>query len=139
MAPSGVAGGTVKVAAIYGSLRKGSYNRRIIRSAIELSKEAVEGVVIKEVDITSLPVLNTDLEKHGTFPAEVEAFRQKILEAESILFTSPEYNFSVTERNELGIKATQRVGRQSYRHCKLKRVARMSKRPISSSPNWNIH
>ncbi|KAI9115318.1 hypothetical protein K1719_013637 [Acacia pycnantha] len=41
-------------------------------------------------------MLNTDLEKQGTSPAEVEAFRRKILEADSILFASPEYNFSVT-------------------------------------------
>ncbi|XP_028770032.1 NAD(P)H:quinone oxidoreductase-like [Neltuma alba] len=86
----------VKVAAICGSLRKGSYNRGLIRSAIELSKEAVEGVEIEEVEIASLPMLNTDLEKQGTFPAEVEAFRRKILKADSVLFASPEYNFSVT-------------------------------------------
>ncbi|KAI9115266.1 hypothetical protein K1719_013585 [Acacia pycnantha] len=96
MAVSGVVGGTVKVVAICGSLRKGSYNRGLIRSAVELSKGAVEGVEIEEVDIASLPMLNTDLEKQGTFPAEVEAFCRKILEADSILFASPEYNFSVT-------------------------------------------
>ncbi|KAI9070454.1 hypothetical protein K1719_002981 [Acacia pycnantha] len=33
--------------------------------------------------------------EQGTFPTEVEAFRQKILEADSILFASPKYNLSV--------------------------------------------
>uniref|UniRef100_A0A5B7AMN6 NAD(P)H dehydrogenase (quinone) n=1 Tax=Davidia involucrata TaxID=16924 RepID=A0A5B7AMN6_DAVIN len=41
-------------------------------------------------------MLNTDLEKDGTYPPVVEAFRQKILEADSVLFASPEYNYSVT-------------------------------------------
>ena len=41
-------------------------------------------------------MLNTDLEGEGTFPPAVEAFRQKIKEADSIFFASPEYNYSVT-------------------------------------------
>ena len=64
--------------------------------AIELSKVAVEGLQIEYIDISPLPMLNTDLEKEGTYPPEVDAFRQKILAADSILFASPEYNYSVT-------------------------------------------
>ena len=56
----------------------------------------VEGVDIEYIDISNLPLLNTDLEIEGTFPAEVEAFRQKILAADSVLFASPEYNYSVS-------------------------------------------
>lgn len=50
---------------------------------------------VEFVDIESLPFVNTDLEKNGTYPPVVEAFRQKILEADCILFASPEYNYSV--------------------------------------------
>jgi len=67
-----------------------------MRVAIELSKNVVEGVDIEYIDISNLPMLNTDLEIEGNFPAEVEAFRQKILAADSILFASPEYNYSVS-------------------------------------------
>ncbi|KAJ9685348.1 hypothetical protein PVL29_017394 [Vitis rotundifolia] len=86
----------IKVAALCGSLRKASFNRGLIRSAIKISKEAINGMEIEYVDIAPLPMLNTDLEVDGTFPPVVEAFRQKILEADSILFASPEYNYSVT-------------------------------------------
>lgn len=48
------------------------------------------------MDISALPFLNTDLEVNGTYPPVVEAFRQKIAAADSILFASPEYNYSVT-------------------------------------------
>ena len=51
---------------------------------------------IEYIDISPLPMLNTDLEVNGTFPPVVQAFRQKILQADSVLFASPEYNFSVT-------------------------------------------
>jgi len=55
------------------------------------------------VDISSLPFLNTDLEINGTYPPLVEAFRQKILEADSVLFASPEYNYSFTGKIRMAI------------------------------------
>lgn len=115
----------IKVAALCGSLRKGSYNRSLLRSgnnltsrllrtlsrievdlrlcfpnffflAIQIGNESVNGMQIEYIDIAPLPMLNTDLEVGGTYPPAVEAFRQKILEADSVLFASPEYNYSVT-------------------------------------------
>ncbi|KAK4253199.1 hypothetical protein QN277_010793 [Acacia crassicarpa] len=86
----------IKVAALCGSLRKGSFHRGLIRSAIELSKGDIRGMEIEYIDISPLPMLNTDLESNGTYPPEVEAFRQKILAADSVLFASPEYNYSLT-------------------------------------------
>jgi len=91
-----VAKPVIKVAALCGSLRQGSYNRSLLRSAIQICNESINGMQIEYIDIAPLPMLNTDLEVGGTYPPAVEAFRQKILEADSILFASPEYNFSVT-------------------------------------------
>ncbi|XVE68332.1 hypothetical protein DITRI_Ditri09bG0059200 [Diplodiscus trichospermus] len=86
----------IKVAAICGSLRKGSYNRGLLRTALEVTEESVNGIEMENIDISPLPMLNTDLEVDGKYPPVVEAFRGKILEADSILFASPEYNHSVT-------------------------------------------
>ncbi|TYH20659.1 hypothetical protein ES288_A05G448000v1 [Gossypium darwinii] len=86
----------IKVAAICGSLRKASYNRGLIRTALELTKESIAGIQMEYIDISPLPMLDTDLEVDGKFPPAVEAFRQKILEADSILIASPEYNYSLT-------------------------------------------
>lgn len=85
----------VKVAALSGSLRKGSSNQGLIRAAVEISK-SINGLEIEHVDISPLPFLNTDLEVNGTYPPAVEAFRQKILDADCYLFASPEYNYSVS-------------------------------------------
>ncbi|KAG4110203.1 hypothetical protein ERO13_D13G034566v2 [Gossypium hirsutum] len=41
--------------------------------------------------ISPIPMLNTDLEVDGKYPPVVEAFRQRILVADSILFASPDY------------------------------------------------
>lgn len=86
----------IKVAAICGSLRKASYNRGLIRAAIELTQEEIEGVHVEYIEISSLPMINTDLEVDGTYPLEVEEFRRKVLEADSCLFASPDYNYSIT-------------------------------------------
>ncbi|XWS08284.1 hypothetical protein CRYUN_Cryun41cG0066600 [Craigia yunnanensis] len=86
----------IKVAALCGSLRKGSYNRGLLRTALEISKESINGIQMEYIDISPLPMLNTDLEVDGKYPPVVEAFRQKILEADSVLFASPEYNYSIT-------------------------------------------
>ncbi|KFK33707.1 hypothetical protein AALP_AA5G049900 [Arabis alpina] len=86
----------IRVAALSGSIRKGSHNTGLLRAAINLTKESVPGIEIEYIDISPLPLINTDLEINGTYPPVVEAFRQKILEADSILFASPEYNYSVS-------------------------------------------
>ena len=86
----------IRVAAFCGSLRKGSCNRGLIRAAIEISNESIGGMIIEYIDISPLPLFNTDLEVNGTFPPEVEAFRDKIRQADSVLFASPDYNYSVT-------------------------------------------
>ncbi|KAI7745891.1 hypothetical protein M8C21_005519 [Ambrosia artemisiifolia] len=85
----------IKVAAICGSLRKASYNAGLLRYAIELS-ESIDGILVEYIDISPLPMMNTDLEVEGKYPPVVEAFRQKILQSDCILFASPEYNYSIT-------------------------------------------
>ncbi|KAL8254097.1 hypothetical protein R6Q59_032318 [Mikania micrantha] len=86
----------IKVAAISGSLRKASIHHGLIRSAIDLTTDSIDGMSIEHIDISSLPMLNTDLEIDDEFPPEVETFRQKILHSDCFLFASPEYNYTVT-------------------------------------------
>ncbi|KAL9386397.1 hypothetical protein Peur_019521 [Populus x canadensis] len=90
----------IKVAALSGSLRKASYDEGlIVRAAIELSKESIVGMEIEHLDISQLPMQNIDLEgedHEGSFPPAVEDLRQKILESDCILFSSPEFNYSVS-------------------------------------------
>ncbi|XP_078178790.1 putative NADPH:quinone oxidoreductase 1 [Carex rostrata] len=84
----------IRIAGIAGSLRKGSYNHGLIRSAVEICN-SIKGIEFVDADITALPLLNTDLEVDGKFPAPVEEFRQKIASADAFLFASPEYNYSI--------------------------------------------
>ncbi|XP_074301148.1 NAD(P)H:quinone oxidoreductase-like [Silene latifolia] len=87
----------VRVVGLCGSLRKASNNRGLLRAAMKMcSEKIIEGMEIEDVDISTLPMLNTDLEVDATFPLVVQTFRQNILQADAIFFASPEYNYSLT-------------------------------------------
>ena len=80
----------LKILGISGSLREGSFNKSALRAAAEL---APEGVEIETFDIGRLPLFNQDDEQN---PSEaVVEFKQKIREADAIIFSTPEYNYSI--------------------------------------------
>ena len=81
---------TRNVAVIVGSLRKESYNRKM---ALALAAIAPESLKLQIVEIGQLPHYNQDDE--GNPPAASAAFRQKLAEADAVLFVTPEYNRSV--------------------------------------------
>jgi chromate reductase, NAD(P)H dehydrogenase (quinone) len=73
-----------------GSLRKGSFNKSILRAAVEV---APENVVIEVFDLEGMPFFNQDFERE---PAErVKEFKTKIRAADAILIATPEYNYSM--------------------------------------------
>lgn len=80
----------LKILGIAGSLRKGSFNASALRAAAEL---APEGVEIETYDIGGLPLFNQDDEQNPT--AAVKEFKQKIRESDAIIFSTPEYNYSI--------------------------------------------
>jgi chromate reductase, NAD(P)H dehydrogenase (quinone) len=81
----------VKTLGFCGSLRKASYNRMLLRTAIEL---APEGMVIEVAEIDGLPVYNADLHQAG-LTAEVERLCDQTAAADALLFATPEYNHSI--------------------------------------------
>lgn len=77
----------IKILAIVGSLRKGSYNKQLAQAAKEIIGERAEFEI---VDYSDVPLFNEDIE----FPApeSVQRLRNKVLEADGIWFFTPEYN-----------------------------------------------
>ncbi|MDE2235780.1 MAG: NAD(P)H-dependent oxidoreductase [Gammaproteobacteria bacterium] len=83
---------SLKCIALVGSLRKGSYNRLLLRAALELKPADLE---IEEFHIGQIPLYNEDLREMG-FPPQVEALREKIRKADALLLITPEYNYSMS-------------------------------------------
>ncbi len=81
----------IKVLAFAGSLRKGSYNKALIRVAVE---EAPPTIAIEVYDLEGIPPFNQEFESNP--PAKIVEFKQKIRDADALLIATPEYNYSVS-------------------------------------------
>lgn len=79
------------VAVLVGSLRKGSFSRRLAKAMMALAPSELK---LSIVEIGDLPFYNEDLETESP-PAEWTAFREKIAASDALLFVTPEYNRSV--------------------------------------------
>ena len=79
-----------KILAFAGSLRKGSYNKALVRAAVEL---APANVLIEVFDLEGIPPFNQDLENTPT--QRVKEFKEKIRNTDALLIATPEYNYSI--------------------------------------------
>jgi len=82
----------ISVLGICGSLRKGSFNRAALTTAIELKPAGMDVTV---ADISQIPLYDEDVRAQG-FPPPVETLRQEIKAADALLFACPEYNYSMS-------------------------------------------
>jgi len=83
---------TIKVFAICGSLRKGSYNRLALKVAAE---NLPPSMTLDQYDrLAEIPPYNEDIRQQG-FPPVVEDLRRRIKAADGLLFVTPEYNYSI--------------------------------------------
>ncbi|MBW9051080.1 NADPH-dependent FMN reductase [Rhizobium mesosinicum] len=81
----------MKIIAISGSLRAGSYNTALMREAVSI---APEGMTIIPETINGIPLYNTDEEKIAA-PTKVAALKDLIASADGLLLFTPEYNNSL--------------------------------------------
>jgi chromate reductase, NAD(P)H dehydrogenase (quinone) len=79
---------TDRVVAFAGSLRRGSFNRALLRAAQEL---APEGMEIELIEIGELPFYNADVEAGGD-PRSVAAYKASVSGADGVVIATPEYN-----------------------------------------------
>jgi chromate reductase, NAD(P)H dehydrogenase (quinone) len=80
----------IKVLAFAGSLRKGSYNKALIRAAVDV---APVNVAIEVFDLEGMPLFNQEFEANP--PPKVKEFKDKIRNADALLIATPEYNYSI--------------------------------------------
>lgn len=82
---------TFRILGIAGSLRAQSFNRAMLREAANLVPDGVD-LEIFELG-ADIPGFNQDEENNP--PQRMAEFKQKIRDADAILFVTPEYNYSV--------------------------------------------
>jgi len=81
---------TIRILGFAGSLRKDSFNKSLLRAAIEVVPSDAK---LETFDLEGIPPFNQDLETQP--PEKVKEFKAKIRGADAILIATPEYNYSI--------------------------------------------
>ncbi len=81
----------IRILALVGGFRSGSFNQALIQEARELASEHIR---IDDFDLRTVPLYDGDLEAAGD-PEEVAALKRAIARADALLIATPEYNGSV--------------------------------------------
>jgi len=85
-----------KILAFAGSLRKDSFNKKLLRLAAAAAE--AEGVAVQVIDLADypLPIFDQDLEARDGMPPNGAKIKEAMKAAHGFLIASPEYNSSVT-------------------------------------------
>lgn len=86
---------TPKILAFAGSLREKSYNKRVLKVAIEGARATGAEVTYIDLKDYPLPIYSEDLQTNQGFPQIATAFQNLLLEHDGLLIASPEYNASI--------------------------------------------
>ncbi|MEZ4647353.1 MAG: NADPH-dependent FMN reductase [Candidatus Eisenbacteria bacterium] len=81
----------LELVGITGSLRAGSFNTLLLEAC---RSYLPEGVTLEIIGVGGMPLYETALDSDDP-PATVTAFRRAIEGADAVLYSTPEYNFSV--------------------------------------------
>jgi chromate reductase len=98
----------MKILMFAASLRKDSFNKKLIRYAHQHMPEGHE-LILKEFNEYMMPLYNGDLEVDSGIPDAAQKLIQDILDADSIIISSPEYNFGIPGTLKNAIDWTSRV------------------------------
>lgn len=80
------------VLAVSGSLRRGSFNTRLLKAVKAMAPDTL---AIDIITPRGIPLYDGDVEAEHGIPAEVEALKDRVRSADAIIVSTPEYNFSV--------------------------------------------
>ena len=84
-----------KILAFSGSIRRDSWNRKLIRSAVDACRAAGGDVTLIDLADYPLPLYNGDLEDQDGLPDNALRLKALFKEHAALLIASPEYNSSM--------------------------------------------
>lgn len=81
-----------KIGFLVGSLRRGSYSKKLAKTLATLLPCDMQPVML---DISQLPLFNDDLDVEGPTPAAWVTFREQVDAIDAMVIVTPEYNRSI--------------------------------------------
>jgi len=85
-----------KIIAFAGSTRTGSYNKLLVKIAVEGAREAGADVTYIDLRDYPMPIYDGDLEEKEGLPANARKLKDIFLQNQGLLIASPENNGSMT-------------------------------------------
>ena len=85
-----------KITAFAGSLRTGSFNKKLLALAAAAARTAGAEVTTVDLRDLALPLFDQDLEAASGLPEGAKKFKALLRASDGLLIASPEYNSSLT-------------------------------------------
>jgi len=87
---------TAKILAFAGSVRRESFNRKVLNTAVEGARAAGAEVVLADLRDFPMPIYDADWHTENGVPDTMRGLRKLMMAADGLLIASPEYNTSIT-------------------------------------------
>ena len=104
----------MKVLAFAGSLRAGSYNKKLLAIAIEHLRARGAEVDLLDLHDVSMPHYDGDIETSSGLPGGARVMRDRIAAANAVVIAAPEYNGSLPGVLKNAIDWTSRPPHQPW-------------------------
>jgi chromate reductase len=85
-----------KIVAFAGSLRAGSFNKKLLAIAVEAARAAGAEVTVVDLRELALPLFDQDIEDATGLPEGAKKLKALLRASDGLLIASPEYNSSIT-------------------------------------------
>ena len=85
-----------KILAFAGSTRTDSFNKKLIKIAVNAARNVGAEVTLIDLRDFPMPLYDGDLEKDKGLPENAKKFKKMLLEHQGLLISSPEYNSSIS-------------------------------------------
>ncbi len=85
-----------RITAFAGSLRAGSFNKKLLAIAADAARAAGAEVTVVDLRELELPLYDQDLEDASGLPEGAKKFKALLRASDGLLIASPEYNSSIT-------------------------------------------
>jgi NAD(P)H-dependent FMN reductase len=86
----------IKVLAFAGSLRSGSFNKKLVQVAAQIARKAGAEVTVVDLRDFNMPLYDGDDEADSGIPEGALRFKQVISSHDALLISAPEYNTSIS-------------------------------------------
>jgi len=121
-----------KILAFAGSLRKDSYNKKLIKIAVKGAEEAGGDVCLIDLLDYQFPLYNGDIESASGLPEKAKELKKLMIESQGFLLACPEYNSSISAvlKNTIDWVSRQETPEEEGLICFKKKIITL----MSASP-----